>query len=57
MPEFFNVLPPAEALQVLLDRLETRPALPATEVPIYEALGRVTAQETHAPEVPRRSRP
>ena len=50
MPEFFNVLPPAEALQVLLDRLETRPALPAAEIPIDEALGRVTAQETHAPE-------
>ena len=50
MPEFFNVLPPKEALQVLLDRLETRPALPSTEVPIDEALGRVTAQETHATE-------
>ena len=50
MPEFFNVLPPAEALQVLLDGLETRPTLPTTKIPIDEALGRVTAQETHAPE-------
>ena len=50
MPEFFNVLPPAQALKVLLDRLEPRPVSPAVDVPITEALGRVTAQVTHATE-------
>ena len=50
MPEFFNVLPPAQALKVLLDRLEPRPVSPAMDVPITEALGRVTAQVTHATE-------
>ena len=50
MPEFFNVLPPAQALQVLLDRLEPRPISPAMDVPIAEALGRVTAQAAHATE-------
>ena len=32
MPEFFNVLPPAQALKVLLDRLEPRPVSPAVEI-------------------------
>ena len=50
MPEFFNVLPPAQALQILLDRLEPRPVSPAMDVPIAEALGRVTAQAAHATE-------
>ena len=50
MPEFFNVLPPAQALQVLLDRLEPRPVSPAMNVPVAEALGRVTAQAAHATE-------
>ena len=50
MPEFFNVLPPAQALKVLLDRLEPRPVSPAVDVPIAEALGRVTAQAAHATE-------
>ena len=43
MPEFFNVLPPGEALRVLLDRLE--PQIEAEIVAAYEALGRVTAAE------------
>ena len=43
MPEFFNVLPPGQALRVLLDRLE--PRMEAETVPAYEALGRVTAAE------------
>ena len=43
MPEFFNVLPPGEALRVLLDRLE--PRIEAEIVAAYEALGRVTAAE------------
>ena len=43
MPEFFNVLPPGQALRVLLGRLEARTE--AETVPAYEALGRVTAAE------------
>ena len=55
MPEFFNVLPPGEALRVLLDRLE--PKIEAEVVAAYEALGRVTAAEvlsaTDLPAFPR----
>jgi molybdopterin molybdotransferase len=48
MPEFFNVLPPGQALQVLLARLQTRLA---TEVVLTsQALGRVTAEAIGAPE-------
>ena len=43
MSEFFNVLPPGQALRVLLDRIE--PQVEAETVPAYEALGRVTAAE------------
>ncbi len=43
MSEFFNVLPPGQALRVLLDRIE--PRIEAETVPAYEALGRVTAAE------------
>ena len=43
MGEFFNVLPPGQALRVLLDRLE--PRIEAETVPAYEALGRVTAAQ------------
>ncbi len=43
MAEFFNVLPPGEALRVLLDRLEAR--IETETVPADEALGRVTAAE------------
>ena len=43
MPEFFNVLPPGQALRVLLHRLE--PQIEAENVAAYESLGRVTAAE------------
>ncbi len=46
MPEFFNVLPPGQALRVLLDRLDTR--VEAETVGAYEALGRVTASQVLA---------
>ena len=50
MPEFFNVLPPEQALRVLLDRLQLRPPLCAEEVPTAEALGRITAGAIQATE-------
>ena len=53
MPEFFNVLPPAQALRVLLERLTAQPApqQPPIEVaPTAEALGSITARAIHAPE-------
>ncbi len=40
MPEFFNVLPPADALQVLLDRLDAQ--IETERVPTIHAVGRVT---------------
>ena len=43
MPEFFNVLPPSQALRVLLDRLE--PQVEAETVAAYDSLGRVIAAE------------
>ena len=43
MPEFFNVLPPGQALRVLLDRLD--PRVEAETVGAYESLGRVVAAE------------
>ena len=43
MPEFFNVLPPGQALRVLLDRLD--PRIESETVGAYEGLGRVTAAE------------
>lgn len=46
MPEFFNVLPPGQALRVLLDRLE--PRVEVETVGAYEALGRVTATEVRS---------
>lgn len=48
MPEFFNVLPPAQALDLLLERLEPCPG--TEDVPTRLALGRVTACEVRAPE-------
>lgn len=48
MPEFFNVLPPEQALRALLERLTAR--TPAEAVPTAEALGRVTAEAVGAPE-------
>ncbi len=48
MPEFFNVLPPADALGVLLDHVE--PLCEVETVPTWEALGRVTARPAVSPE-------
>jgi len=54
MPEFFNVLPPTQALQVLLNRLAVgahgRAPLVSEPVPTADALGRVTAEAIHSPE-------
>ena len=48
MPEFFNVLPPDDALRLLLDRLDTR--LQVETVATEHAVGRVTAREIVSPE-------
>lgn len=48
MPEFFTVLPPEDALRRLRGHLQT--PLPAEEVPLAEALGRVLAEPLRAPE-------
>ncbi len=48
MPEFFNVLPPAEALAVLRQHL--RPRVEAERVATSDALGRVTAEDILSPE-------
>ena len=50
MPEFFNVLPPGEALALLLDRLPERPAAGVCVVDTAQALGRVTANGIRATE-------
>jgi molybdopterin molybdotransferase len=50
MPEFFNVLPPAQALQVLLDRLTHALPFGCEEVSVEEALDRVTAEPLYATE-------
>ncbi len=50
MPEFFNVLPPQEALALLLDLLPERPATGAGVVETVDALGRVVAAEIPATE-------
>ena len=50
MPEFFNVLPPADALALLLDRLPPEPAVGVSLVPTPDSLGRVTAEAVLAPE-------
>ena len=42
MPEFFNVLPPEQALKILLDRLPPAGAGGGEHVAISEALGRIT---------------
>ncbi len=47
MPEFFNVLPPGEALALLLAHLSHR--TPTELVATQDALGRVTAAPIHAP--------
>ena len=49
MPEFFNVLPPAQALQGLLELLPRSP-LAGESVAVADALGRITAAPLTAPE-------
>ena len=56
MPEFFNVLPPQQALEALLERLPAwwggpeaqSPLVPEETVAIERALGRITAGETRS---------
>ena len=50
MPEFFNVLPREQALQILLDHLPSAGAGGGEHVGIVEALGRITAESIHASE-------
>jgi molybdopterin molybdotransferase len=50
MPEFFNVLPPAKALQTLLERLPKGPIPKGEKLPVTEALGRISAEAIHSPE-------
>jgi molybdopterin molybdotransferase len=50
MPEFFNVLPPSQALAVLLERLPHGVVAGSETVPIAEALGRLTAEAIYSPE-------
>ncbi|MFQ6029049.1 MAG: molybdopterin molybdotransferase MoeA, partial [Dehalococcoidia bacterium] len=49
MPEFFNVLPPEQALAVLLERLPT-PSIKRETVAVTEALARITAEAICSPE-------
>ncbi len=48
MPEFFNVLPPDEARQLLLSKLSK--TLPSESVASEEALGRITAVSIQSPQ-------
>jgi molybdopterin molybdotransferase len=48
MPEFFNVLPPEQALRVLLEQLQV--VVQAEEICVTEALGHITAEAIYAPE-------
>lgn len=50
MPEFFNVLPPADALELLLERLSPSGPVGSETVLAADALGRVTAEDVIAPE-------
>ena len=50
MPEFFNVLPPEQALRILLERLPSPGAGVVEHVAISEALGRITADSIYASE-------
>ena len=50
MPEFFNVLPPGEALALLLELLPEQPAIGVCVVDTAQALGRVVAAEIPASE-------
>ncbi|MCP4425038.1 MAG: molybdopterin molybdotransferase MoeA [Chloroflexi bacterium] len=47
MPEFFNVLPPDEARELMLSQLTA--VLPPETIPSENALGRVTAEAIRAP--------
>ena len=49
MPEFFNVLPPGQALATLLQELPLAP-LGVEYLPVQDVLGRITAAETRAEE-------
>lgn len=48
MPEFFNVLAPDDAFQVLAHHLE--PRIDAESVEAAQSLGRVTTEDVHSPE-------
>ena len=48
MPEFFNVLPPGDALNALLGQLS--PQVERELIPTEESLGRVTAEDIASPE-------
>ncbi len=48
MPEFFNVLPPEQALHIPLERLPSGGADGGEQVAIVDALGRITAESIHA---------
>ncbi len=48
MPEFFNVLPPDDARELLLSHLTA--VLPSEIIPTQDALGRVTAVRIHSPQ-------
>ena len=50
MPEFFNVLPPSDAVAMLLDRLPPKPAAGVSMIPTLDSLGRVIAEPVLAPE-------
>ena len=47
MPEFFNVLPPDEARELLFSHLTA--VLPPETIPTEDALGRITAVAVHSP--------
>ena len=47
MPEFFNVLPPAEARLLLFEHMQH--VLPAETLAVTDCLGRVTSAAIHAP--------
>src|SRR5512146_2234665 len=46
MPEFFKVVTPSEALQILDKYL--RPLVGKEDIPVNSALGRIAAEEIHA---------
>ena len=50
MPEFFNVMPPAEALALLLEQLPSGAAAGTETVLAADALGRIVAEAVIAPE-------